>query len=132
MQYSQVDDAPFALPSGAKAHYVLTITNAAGGLTLGTATDITSGAAVGIPFVTDVNGTRYPKAVCLACMDTAADVWATVDGQTPVVGVVQPVGVKLPPTFPTLRIPFPAGIKADAIKLKAASASTPVLVYYEW
>jgi len=132
MQYVVTDDAAFSVPSGAKAHYVLTITNAAGGVTLGTAVDITSGGAVGIPSVADVNGTRYPKAVCLAAMDTTADVWVTVDGQVPVVGTVQPVGAKVPPTYPTLRIPFPAGIKADAIKLKASVAATPVVVLYEW
>ena len=130
-QYSYTDDAPFSVPSGAKAHYVLTISTA--GQTLGTATDITAGAVVGIPSVTDVNGTRYPKAVCLAAMDTAADVWVTVDGQTPVVGTTQPVGVKVPPTYPTLRIPYPSAIKADGLKLKSASAGgTPVLVFYEW
>lgn len=131
MQYTVTDDAPFSVPSGAKAHYVLTISTA--GQTLGTAVDITSGGAVGIPSVTDKDGTRYPKAVCLAAMDSTADVWLTVDGQTPVVGTVQPVGVKVPATYPTLRIPYPAAIKADAIKLKSASVGgTPVVVYYDW
>lgn len=131
MQYALTDDAPFAVPSGAKAHYVLTISTA--GQTLGTAVDITSGAAVGIPSVTDVNVTRYPKSVSLAAMDSTADIWVTVDGQTPVVGVVQPVGVKVPPTYPTLRIPYPAAIKADGLKFKSASAGgTPMLVFYEW
>lgn len=131
MQYSVVDDAPASVPSGAKAHYVLTISTA--GQTLGTAVDITSGGAVGIPSVTDVNGTRYPKAVCVAAMDTTADIWVTVDGQTPVVGTTQPVGVKVPPTYPTLRIPYPALIKANGLKFKSASAGgTPMLVFYEW
>ena len=131
MQYTVTDDAPFSVPSGAKAHYVLTISTA--GQTLGTAVDITSGGAVGIPSVTDKDGTRYPKAVCVAAMDTSADIWVTVDGQTPVVGTTQPVGVKVPPTYPTLRIPHPGAIKADGLKFKSASAGgTPMLVFYEW
>lgn len=129
--YALTDDAPFAVPTGCKAHYVITVTNAAAAM--GTFTDITSAAALGVPSYTDKDGTKYPKAVCLAVMDATADVWATVDGQTPVIGTTQPVGVKLPPTYPTLRIPHPSAIKNNTIKLvSGAAGGTPVLVYFEW
>jgi hypothetical protein len=129
--YSYVDEAPFSVPTGAKAHYVVTIANAA--LTLGNTTNILTTAVLGVPSATDVNGTRYPKAVCLAALDSTADVWVTVDGQTPVIGTTQPVGVKLPATYPTLRIPYPGAIKNDTIKLISGSAGgTPVLIYFDW
>lgn len=139
MQYSYTDDAPFSVPEGAKAHYVITVTNSA--TTLRAATNKLTSAALGIISASDGNGTRYPKAVSFAALDTAADVWVTVDGQTPVIGTTAPVGVKVPPTYPTLRIPYPSAITGDGttgkttrvIKLiSGAAGGTPVLVYFDW
>ena len=124
--YSVVDDAPFSVPSGVNVHDTITVTNAA--TTLSAATG--SG---GIPSVTTADGTRYPKAVYLGAANPAHDVWVTWDGQTPAVGTSTPLGVKVPPTYPALRIPFPSGIIANAIKLISDQvAGTPVIVVWEF
>lgn len=123
--YSYTDDAPFMVPSGVSVHDLITVTNAA--TTLGTATG-----SAGIPTFTDVDGTRYPKAVYLGHVTTTHDVWVTWDGQTPAVGAT-PLGVKVPPTYPALRIPFPAAIKADGIKIISdQAAGTAVIVCWEY
>lgn len=127
-QYVYSDDAPFAVPAGVLVHDTITVANTA--TTLGGATG-----SAGIPSYTDGNNeTRYPKAVYLGHLDTAADVWVTWDGQTPVVGTsATAVGVKVPPTYPTLRIPIPAAIKGNTIKIiSGAAGGTPVVMVWEF
>jgi hypothetical protein len=124
--YVHNDEAPFGVPSGVNVHDTITVTNSA--TTLGTATG-----SAGVPTVTDVNGTRYPKAVYLGTANSGHDVWVTWDGQTPAVGTSTPLGVKVPPTYPALRIPFPSAIKADAIKIISDQvAGAPVIMVWEF
>ena len=125
-QYVHNDEAPFAVPSGVSVHDTITVANAA--TTLGTATG-----SAGIPSYTDKDGTRYPKAVYLGAANSGHDVWVTWDGQTPAVGTATPLGVKVPPTYPALRIPFPSAIKADTIKIISDQAGgAPVVVVWEF
>lgn len=125
--YSYTDDAPFTVPSGVNVHDLITVTNAA--TTLGAATG--SG---GVPTYQDgQNEVKYPKAVYLGCANSAHDVWVTWDGQTPAVGTTAPLGVKVPPTYPALRIPYPGAIRADAIKIISDQAGgAPVLLVWEF
>ena len=120
------DDAPFAVPSGVNVHDTITVTNTA--TTLGAATG-----SAGIPSVTTVDGVRYPKAVYIGAANSAHDVWVTWDGQTPATGTTAPLGVKVPPTYPALRIPFPSAIKANTIKIISDQAGgAPVVVCWEF
>lgn len=130
--YAYTDDAPFSVPSGVSVHYVIGVTNTAGALT--SFDDLVTVAAHVIPTAAGADGSvRYPKAVYMGAMDTGADVWVTWDGQDPVVGTTAPVGVKVPPTYPALRIPFPSGIVGDTIKLISDVAlGTPVVLTYEF
>jgi len=125
--YSYTDDAPFTVPSGVNVHDLITVANTA--TTLGAATG--SG---GIPSYTDGNNdTKYPKAVYLAAANSAHDVWVTWDGQTPATGTSTPLGVKVPPTYPALRIPIPAAIKANSIKIISDQAGgAPVILVWEF
>ena len=127
MAYTYTDDAPFGTPAGVSVHDLITVTNAA--TTLGTATG-----SLGIPVSTVGNDApRYPKAVYLCCVNSAHDVWVTWDGQTPATGTTAPLGVKLPPTYPSLRLPHPAAIKADTIKIISDQAGgAPVLLVWEF
>ena len=125
--YVLQDDAPFGTPTSVILHDLITVTNAA--TTLGTASG-----SLGVPTYQDGNNEKkYPKAVYLCCMNTAHNVWVTWDGQTPATGVVTPLGVKLPPTYPSLRIPHPAAIKADGIKIISDQvAGAPVIMVWEF
>jgi hypothetical protein len=130
--YAATDDAPFAVPSGVTLHYVVTVISTA--QAINAVTDITTAAAHVVPsFAGNDSVTHYPKAVYLCCMDPAADVWMTWDGASPVVGTTQPIGVKLPPTYPALRVPVPAAIKGNTIKLRSSAVGgTPVVLCYEF
>ena len=126
--YVLADDAPFSVPPSVLVHDTITVANAA--VTLGTATG-----SAGVPTYQDgQNDKKYPKAVYLCHLDTAADVWVTWDGQTPAVGTTSAaLGVKVPPTYPALRIPIPAAIKNDTIKIiSGAAGGTPVVVVWEF
>lgn len=125
--YSVVDDAPFTVPSGVNVHDLITVANAA--TTLGAATG-----SAGIPTHQVGNGeVKYPKAVYLGAANSAHDVWVTWDGQTPAVGVAAPLGVKVPPTYPALRIPYPGAIRANTIKIISDQAGgAPVIVVWEF
>lgn len=131
-QYVYNDDAPFSVPPSTTLHYVVTVTSTAQALTA--VTDITTGAAHIVPRYTDGNNeTKWPKAVYIGHMNTAHDVWVTWDGASPVVGTTQPIGVKVPQTYPALRIPAPAAIKAGTIKLRSDQVGgTPVILTYEF
>ena len=131
-QYVYQDDAPFAVPPSVSVHYVIEVTNAA--VALSAATDLVTTAAHVVPYYVDGNNDeKWPKAIYLGAVNPAADVWATWDGQDPVVGTTAPVGVKLPPTYPALRIPIPAAIKAGTIKFNSDQAGgTPVVICYEF
>ena len=124
-QYAYTDDAPFAVAGN--VHDNISVTTAVA--TLGTATG-----SAGVPSFAETNGTvRYPKAVYLCCVNPAHDVWVTWDGQAPVVGTTAPLGVKLPPTYPSLRIPCPAVIRADGIKILSDQAGgAPVVMVWEF
>ena len=130
--YAAADDAPFAVPTGVTLHYVVTVTSTAQALTA--VTDIVTAAAHVVPSYDGTDGVKhYPKAMYLAAMNSSHDVWLTWDGSTPVVGVVQPIGVKVPPTYASLRIPVPAAIKNGTIKLRSDQAGgTPVSITYEF
>jgi len=126
--YVLADDAPFAVPPSTLVHDTITVTTAV--KTLGTATG-----SAGVPTYQDgQNEKKYPKAVYLGHLDTAADVWVTWDGQDPVVGTANTaVGVKVPPTYPSLRIPAPGAIRTDTIKIiSGAAGGTPVVVVWEY
>lgn len=126
--YVLADDAPFAVPPSVLVHDTITVANSA--VTLGTATG-----SAGIPTYQDgQNEKKYPKAVYLGHLDTTADVWITWDGQPPVIGTsATAVGVKVPPTYPTLRVPIPAAIKNDTIKIiSGAAGGTPVVLCWEF
>lgn len=132
--HQYVDDAPFGVPSGVALHYVLTVTNTAQALNV--VTDAVATGAHVVPSYLTGEGEdtrRWPRALYLGHMDVAADVWVTWDGQDPVIGTTVPIGVKLPPTYPSLRIPCPAAIKNGTIKLiSGAAGGTPVIATYEF
>lgn len=134
MAYTYVDDAPFGAPSGVVLHYAVTVTNAAQALSA--VTDLTTTAAHVVPSYlsgNDEKERKWPKAIYVGHMNAAHDVWVTWDGVDPVVGVVAPIGVKVPPTYPSLRIPIPAAIKAGTIKFISDQAGgTPVILTYEF
>jgi len=130
--YAAVDDAPFAVPSGVTLHYVVTVTSTAQAINV--VTDIVAAAAHTVPSFVSIDGTtHYPKAVYMCAMNSAHDVWVTWDGSTPVVGTTQPIGVKVPYTYASLRIPAPAAIKGNTIKFRSDQvAGTPVSLVYEF
>lgn len=125
--HQYIDDAPVGVPAGVNVHDLITVTTAI--TTLATATG--SG---GIPsYQAEDHEPRWPRAVYLGTASAAHDVWVTVDGQAPVVGTTSPMGIKVPPTYPSLRLPFPAVIKADGIKLLSDQAGgAPVIVCWEF
>lgn len=133
-KHQYVDDAPFGAPPGVTLHYVLTVSTTAE--TLIEVTDATTSAAHIVPSFLEGEGEdtrRWPRALYIGHADTLADVWVTWDGNDPVVGTTAPIGVKVPPTYPALRIPMPAAIQAGTIKLLSDSvAGTPVIVTYEF
>ncbi len=118
------DDAPFGVPAGVAVHDMITVTPAV--KTLGTATG-----SAGIPTYTDESHeVRWPRAVYLGTLNTTANVWVTWSSQTPAVNVL---GVKVPPTYPSLRIPAPGIIRADGIKIITDSVGgEDVIVVWEF
>lgn len=131
-QHVYADDAPFGAPPGTKLHYAVEVANAA--IALSAATDLVTTAAHVVPSYQDGNNeTRWPKAVYLGHMNPAADVWITWDGEDPVAGTTAPVGVKVPATYPSLRVPAPAAIRNGTIKIISDQAGgTPVVLVYEF
>lgn len=130
--YAATDDAPFSVPTDVVLHYVVTVTSTAEDLK--TVTDITTTAAHVVPSYEGTDSaTHYPKAMYLCHMNTAHDVWVTWDGVDPVVGTTQPIGVKVPPTYQSLRLPIPAAIKNGTIKfISDQVGGTPVSITYEF
>ena len=130
--YVYSDDAPFSVPSGVVLHYAIEVEATA--ITLVEAIDLTTTDPHVVPSFQQGNDEpRWPKAVYIGHMDTAADVWVTWDGEDPVAGTTAPIGVKVPPTYPSLRIPAPAAIRAGTIKIISDQAGgTPVILTYEF
>lgn len=133
--HQYVDDAPFGAPPGVALHYVVTVTSTAQALTavLNAGTAVAHTVPSYLPTGEPEENRRWPRAVYMGHMDIAADVWITWDGVDPVVGTTTPIGVKVPPTYPALRVPMPAAIKAGTIKLRSgAVGGTPVILTYEF
>ena len=130
--YVHADDAPFGAPTGVNLHYAVEVANAPIALTA--ATDLVTTAPHVVPsYEVSPGDVRWPKAVYIGHMNPAADVWITWDGQDPVAGTTAPIGVKVPPTYSSLRIPAPAAIRAGTIKIISDQAGgTPVTLTYEF
>jgi hypothetical protein len=133
-QYVHSDDAPFGVPPSTKLHYAVTVTTTAESLV--EVTDLVTTDPHVVPSYlagNDEKDRKWPKAVYVGHMTTAHDVWVTWDGEDPVVGAVAPIGIKVPPTYPSLRIPAPAAIRAGTIKFISDQAGgTPVILTYEF
>jgi hypothetical protein len=130
--YVYSDDAPFSVPSGVTLHYAVTVTTTAE--TLAEVVDLTTTNPHVVPSFQDGNNeVRWPKAIYVGHMNTLHDVWVTWDGVDPVAGTTAPIGVKVPPTYPALRIPAPAAIRASSLKfISDQVGGTPVVLTYEF
>lgn len=133
--HQYVDDAPFGAPPGVSLHYCIVVSTTVALLT--ETIDLVTSEAHIVPSYLETgapeDARRWPRAVYLGAVNPAADVWMTWDGGDPVVGTTAPLGVKLPPTYPSLRVPIPAAIKAGTLKLISdQAAGTPVILTYEF